>query len=119
MKMTKTLTISVEPLEIPDDFDGETEFRAKIAEPTKAYRAALSEALGREIGLKHDITGPASAEPVAPARKPRRTREEMLVAKELAQRAAEAEGKARLEPFAPGTADAPPIAETGMRRPRT
>jgi hypothetical protein len=84
--MPKTLTISVEPLEIPDDFDLETEFRAKLAAPTKAYREALAEALGRPVGLRHTLGDPAAATPVAPRQK-RRTREEMLAVKQAAAQA--------------------------------
>lgn len=68
--MTDKLLISVEPLELPTDFDEQTEFRARISGPVRAFRAALSEALGRDVGVKYEM-----ATPVVPVikrgRKPR------------------------------------------------
>jgi hypothetical protein len=70
------LRLSVE-LDMPTDFEAETEFRHRISEPVKAFRAALSEALGAEVGIRHEIVTPEPAE--APRRR-RRSPAEMAAA---------------------------------------
>jgi hypothetical protein len=72
--MAKLLTISVEPLELPTDFEAETAERAKLSGPVTKFRAALTEALGRDVGIKYTLSD-STAVPAPPAKRGRPPKE--------------------------------------------